>query len=104
MKQHPHTITILTLEPATRSESGDWQPSVSSPFNGLCRWEENSKGAVISAADGSQIAYSGIAFLPGGAQRFPLGSRVTIYEGVKLIASGEIKQFSKSQLNRRIWL
>ena len=103
--QYPHRLIAVQYElDAVQDENGDWLQQNSSLINQACRAEPNSKGGFIPVADGKSYLFEWVIYLPLPVIELKIGTKVTIeWHGQKL-GKGEVKRFSKGQLNARIWL
>lgn len=102
--QYPHSITLVSEGESTRDSNGDWQSVASSTRMLSGRFETARANAFITGADGEQIAYSGIVYLPFPIDPIALGIKVRVEDGALMVAEGTVKQFLSGQLNARLWL
>lgn len=102
--QYPHILTATITTDAYQDENGNWVPGSTSTRNEICRAEPNSTGRFIIAADGEQIYYSWMVYLPQGVGFIQTGTDITIAWNGDQIVSGKVQRFSNGQLNTRIWL
>lgn len=99
--QYPHTITVKSLSgDSTQDSNGNWVQGSESSFEFKGRFETNSRSNFLKAADGSQIVYSGIIYAPFSTPNIALGTNIEVDNGTK----GNVLQFSRGQLNVRIWI
>ena len=102
-RQYPHSITITTLSGSTLDSSGNWTVGTAQTVTRECRAEVNSKNGLIVAADGTQIRYDWVVYMPKSDVVTP-GSQVEIKDGDRVLCKSIVKQFSQGQLNQRLWL
>ncbi len=102
--QYPHIIEISVASESTKDVSGNWVNGTptTSQVNG--RYEPNKGNGMVRAADGTMINYEGIVYLPLPQSDLPVGTDVTVKNGETVLLKNTVKQFSKGQLNARVWL
>lgn len=103
VKQYPHTITV-TIKTGSSKVSGNWQPGTEITTDKNCRYEPNKGNGVIAAADGTQINYDGIVYMPLPQTYLQPGTEVEVKDGATVLLKGTVKQCSIGQLNARLWL
>jgi hypothetical protein len=64
----------------------------------------NRAHSYIIGADGKQITFSSIVYMPIPTKEIKVGMLFEVWDGEKLIVKEDVKQFSKGQLNARVWL
>lgn len=104
VKQYPHTVTISSTAASTQDANGDLVAGTESSFSFSGRFETNSRGNFLKAADGKQIVYSGIIYSSLAAPNVPIGASITVSDDGGTIATGNVMQVSRGQLNVRIWI
>lgn len=109
VRQYPHTVKIYSIPDSVRDENGDWIPGgaptmVLKKGRAEVRSGNNNANAYITGSDGVQITFFCIVYLPLPIDRFPPGTLVEVLDGDQQIVRSTIKQFSKGQLNARIWV
>lgn len=104
INQYPHTIKVTVKTGSTQDANGDWTGGSTSNNTYSCRAEVNTKNAIIAAADGTQIRYDWIVYMPLPAITGILGSDIEVKEGERVLCKSTLKQFSVGQLNQRLWL
>lgn len=102
--QYPHVLTATVMAPATRDDAGNYVPGAATNLDATCRAEPNSGGRYVVVADGTQVFFSWMVYLPKGSPAIPEGSHVVITQDGNSIGSGKVLRFSAGQLNCRIWL
>jgi hypothetical protein len=100
--QYPHTLTLSIRPEASLDINGNYVEGVPTTKTFSCRVESNTKGAKVGLVDGTHYVFSWIVYLPKGSDLIPVGSEVIINSIQE--AKGEVKMFSKGQLNSRLWL
>ena len=106
--QYPHFLFTQEVS-SIQDTNGNWIQSIDNPIMILvCRNETNGKGNTINGIDGKAFIYSSIIYLPLSSPDFEVGTEISIYEqnstDSNLILKMPIVQFSKGQLNKRIWV
>lgn len=106
--QYPHFLFTQNIS-SIQDENGNWIQSIDEPtMISICRDEPNSKGSVINGVDGKSFVYSSIIYLPLSSPDFEVGTEITICKENSIISNIRIKmpivQFSKGQMNKRIWV
>ncbi|WP_256013112.1 hypothetical protein [Desertivirga xinjiangensis] len=108
VNQYPHIIKldISVQQDAVLDVLGNWVvPEIDPQIIEIpCRYEKNQAGKVIPSADGGQIVYTGIAYMPLGYPDISVGKAFEIYDPEKVIISSEAKDFRRGQLNARLWV
>jgi hypothetical protein len=108
--QYPDTISFSDGgTPAVYDENtGRWTPGTpGTTVESECRYEASGGNGWRSTEDGQRINYAGIVYLPKGAPKFKLGSKVTVTvkrdEG-DLVITDEVIRYFPGQMNARVWL
>jgi len=107
VKQYPHTIKLFPVEGGSvKDANGNWKAAVAvvPERSYKCRMETRSTAGFITGTDGTQLQFSCIVYMPLPVDDIQVMTRVDIYKGDVLVASGTVKQFSRGQLNARAWL
>lgn len=103
--QYPHTITVKSLSGDSAQDSnGNLVPGSESSFEFKGRFETNARSLFLQAADGNRIVYSGIIYAPFSTPNMAPGTSLEAKNGSDTIATGKVLQFSRGQLNVRIWI
>jgi len=103
VKQYPHTITITTQSGSSKV-NGSWQAGTETTVDKSCRYEPNKGNGLITAADGTQINYDGIVYMPLPQTYLQPGTAVEVKNGATVLLNGTVKQCSVGQQNARLWL
>jgi len=110
VKQYPHILKLTTAGAATQDSNGNWTTPSASVTERICRYEpsDGRGGGLIQAADGQQVAYNGVVYMPLG-NSIAFGAYVEVWEvdntGTPVLkAKGTVKRFDRGQLNQKIWL
>jgi hypothetical protein len=102
--RYPHTLTVESLQESQQDGDGNWVTTAGEEVEPVkCRFEQNTKGALIKAVDGSDLLYSGVIWLKEKAD-LPIGAKVTVLDGATVKATGDVKQKDASQQTNRLWL
>ena len=110
ISQYPHTIKFFIPAESTRDANGDWVIPATPPTElvkkGRAELKHSSSvsTAYIHGEDGVQLQYQCIIYLPLPVPILLPGTQVQVWDGNRLIAESNIKQFSKGQLNARVWI
>jgi hypothetical protein len=105
VKQYPHILAYGAIAESSQDGNGNWVSGTATVETLLvCRAEPNGGNGFITTADGTQINFSWVVYLPLTTDYIETGTGVIIKNGEQVIATDTIKRFSKGQLNVRIWL
>jgi len=103
--QYPHNIEVLNREePVQNTATGKFTVAAPSTFNSECRAEPNGKGSSIRGADGIEIVFDFVVFMPLTNVILKYGSKVTLTLDDGSIYSGTLKRQHNGQLNSRLWV
>lgn len=69
-----------------------------------CRVEPRGESQYITGIDGKHITFSSIVYMPIPAKEIKVGTLFEVWDGEILKVREDVKQFSKGQLNARVWL
>lgn len=104
--QYPHILNVTLNSAASQNANGDWQPGGSTTGKAYaCRGEVNGNNALIAVPDGKQVIYSWVVYMPQGDEIKP-GTQAMLSnpETGQVLFNGQVKQYSRGQLNQRVWL
>jgi hypothetical protein len=105
VKQYPHTGRIILPASSTKDATGNWTEGAESlDFETNCRAEPNSGSQYVVGQDGKQITYRCVVYMPILAAEIKPGTLFEVWDGERMIVRETVKQFSKGQLNSRVWL
>lgn len=108
INQYPHILKfdLITAGEPYIDENGDTviPNGTTATIEVKCRFEPNQKGETIPTNDGLQLNYGWIVYLPLPQLDIPEGITIKGFDKEKQIASGNVKRFSKGQLNARAWV
>ncbi len=103
--QYPHTGKAFLPGDSGRDGAGDWIQAGQSMFlETSCRAEPVKENQYVVGVNGQQIVFSCIVYMPIPDVELKPGMLFEVWEDDRLITKTDIKQFSKGQLNARIWL
>jgi hypothetical protein len=105
--QYTDTVKITATTPAARDAQGNYSLAASTTTELKGRWEvgvREGSDAFVPVVDGKRIEYSGVVYLPRHTPHPPLGAKVEVYEGLRMVAKGTVKYFSTGKFNCRLWL
>jgi hypothetical protein len=110
VKQYPHTLKLSAAGSATEDAEGNWSTPAPALTERVCRYEpsDGRNGGVIQAADGEQVSYNGVVYMPLSSS-IAFGATVEVWEadsaGLEVLkAKGTVKRFDRGQLNQKVWL
>jgi hypothetical protein len=110
VKQYPHTLKLTTTGAATEDANGNFTPPSKTVTERVCRYEpsDGRNGGLIQAADGEQVSYNGVVYMPLSSS-IAFGASVEVWEvdsaGLEVLkAKGTVKRFDRGQLNQKVWL
>lgn len=94
--QYPHTAKIRV---------NNWSLNTDQVIELRCRIEEARKiNSVMHGFNDSDDVPKKIVYFPLPIEFYEIGTPVEVYNGTRLLHSDKIKEFSKGQLNARMWL
>ncbi len=103
--QYPHLIVLTTVSDTVQDAQGNWTAGTVETLEALrCRFEANSKGAMIPSADGTKVDFDGTVYMPLPVLDILPGTKAVVYNNAKVLSNNKIIRFSKGQLNARLWL
>jgi hypothetical protein len=106
--QYPHILKfdIVTGSVEEIDENGDTVivPGATTTIEVKCRFEPNADGERIISADGEQLDFGWIVYMPLDQPDITSGTMITGFNGADLIAQGAVERFIKGQLNARAWV
>jgi hypothetical protein len=104
--QYPHTAQCKIAPPAVQDENGNWitpEPIIAWEHKG--RLEPRSSSAFLQGVDGKQITFTSIFYMPLPVPDIKPESMIEVFDKFgNLMVRETAKQFSRGQLNARIWL
>jgi len=105
VKQYPHTITVDITPGFEPDEKGNLQETgQSGTFSSDCRAEPAGSNPVIKGADGEDLVYSWIVYMPKTDVKLSFGDTVTITVENGQQHSASLKRQHNGQLNTRLWV
>jgi len=102
--QYPHTITATIVTESHQDNNGNWVPGGSTNRVITGRAEPNGSGRMVQLADGSQIVYNWVIYMPKGTTPLPDGAEIVVTWNTQAVGRGKVLRFSQGQLNSRLWL
>jgi hypothetical protein len=106
--QYPHILKYDTVAGGYEQvdENGDTVivPGSISTVEIKCRFEPNADGERILSADGEQLDFGWIVYMPLDQVEVLPGTAIKGFNDDLLIAQGEVKRFNRGQLNARAWV
>jgi len=104
VKQYPHQLKVFNTPDATQDENGNFSNSVPTLMQTVeCRAEVNG-GGKFTTVDGEAYSFQFAVFMPLSSPDLAVGGFVQIKSGESELFSGEVKRFSRGQLNCRLWV
>lgn len=103
--QYPHTATVtISTDPVTLP-NGDIEPGTSTTSTFKCRLEPASRSGYVKGPDGTRIDFSWVVYCKNNTAILPVGAGIEVKDDEeRTLCLDTVKQFSKGQLNSRIWL
>lgn len=103
--QYPNIGKAYLPAASSQDGNGDWVRGAETlQFETSCRVEPASSNQFITQADGRQITFTSIVYMPAPAADIKPGAFFEVWRGSVLIVREPVKQFSRGQLNARVWL
>ena len=103
--QYNHTGIINLPGSSVQGADGNWPEGVSEvQFETVCRAEPSKGNSYIIGQGGKRIEFSCIVYMPIPEQEIKPGTLFEVWDGERQIVNTDVKQFSKGQLNARVWL
>ncbi|RPE05552.1 hypothetical protein EGT74_24525 [Chitinophaga lutea] len=102
--QYPHKLMANIVTGSIQDTNGNPVPGATETIELTCRAEPNGSGRMIQLANGQNIVYNWIVYMPKGAAVLADGAKVSITQDGRQIAKGQVLRFSKGQLDARLWL
>lgn len=103
--QYPHKAKVFASGASAKDENGNWQTAEAELiFESDCRLEPAKANQYIVGLDGKQITLSAIVYMPRSATPIKPGVFFEVWDEEVLLTRETVKQFSKGQLNARVWL
>lgn len=102
--QYPHTATATINSDAITLPNGDIQPGTTTTVSFKCRVEPSTGYGTVKTQDGTALDYAWKVY----GKNIPVlafGTDVEIKDNQgRIVCKDTVKQFSKGQLNTRLWL
>lgn len=103
--QYPHTGKVYLPGDSQRDATGNWIASdVSLQLQTKCRAEPARGSQYVVGLNGQQITFWCIVYMPIPDDEVKPGMLFEVWDGENLIIKTDVKQFSRGQLNARVWL
>lgn len=103
--QYKHTGKVILAASSSKDGQGDWIEGSPTVFlETKCRAEPAKGNVYITGADGKQIFFSSIVYMPVPVEVIKPGMLFEVWDSERLIVKGDVKQYSQGQLNARVWL
>ena len=103
--QYPNTGKAYKAGESVKDSQNNW--TTTDPVLQLetrCRVEPARANAYLNGADGKQITFTSIVYMPIPPADLGVGTLFEVWDGERLIVKEPIKQYSRGQLNARVWL
>lgn len=97
-------ITIIFQAESTQDGQGNVIPGAEQKQEFAGRFELNTKGAFIIGDNGKRIEHTGVFYAPLNIGSVPLGATAKVLKHDGGAFEAVVQQFSRGQLNARIWL
>lgn len=103
--QYPNIGKAFLPGSSTKGADGNWdEVSATVQLETKCRAEPAKGTSYVAGVGGILIVYSCIVYMPVPVAEIKPGTLFEVWDGERLIVKADVKQFSKGQLNARIWL
>lgn len=103
--QYNHRGVAILPGDSVMDTEGNWIEGLESvQFETVCRAEPAKGTSYVAGIGGDLIVYSCIVYMPIPVAEIKPGTLFEVWDGERKIVRTDVKQFSKGQLNARIWL
>lgn len=106
ISQYPDNIEVTKIPEYLQDEdTGNFEPvGEGEIFTSECRAEPAGSNPVIKGADGSDIVYAWIVYMPQTTEVLTFGDTVKITKADGSVYEGSLKRQYNGQFNTRIWV
>ncbi|WP_046369623.1 hypothetical protein [Flavihumibacter petaseus] len=108
IRQYPHTAFFTIPATVVQDANGNWTEisGTSSTIEQICRLETRTgrNDAYITGEDGVKVEMTAVIYMPVNAPKIAVGTWVVVKDKYGAILRSTVKQYSKGQLNTRIWV
>ena len=101
-EQYPDSI-IITVSSSSETD-GIYASGTNTNYTFKGRAEDNGSGRTLTGADGSEISFDFIYYMPATGTIIPEGSDYVLSKINNSTVRGKIKRAVNGQLNSRLWL
>lgn len=105
--QYPYNLKVFKNTEAVFDENtASWIEGTSTLVSiGKCRDEANGAGGKITTKDGENYIFGATVYMPLGTEEIAEGQKIQVVDDAgKIRISGDVKRFSKNQLNSVLWV
>ena len=109
MNQYPHYLFKKTKCDAYQDEDGRWVQDGKAElrFVGMCRFEMDGRGTVLTMTDGTHVSVSGIVYAPIMDKGALHGSEIVVSydgEGSEVLCEKRVLTANYGRLNTRLFV
>lgn len=105
VKQYPHSAIAKTAGNSVKDSEGEWvKVGEETILETDCRAEPAKANQYLEGADGKRITLVSVVYMPIPPIDLEPGTLFEVRDGEKLIVRETVKQYSRGQLNARVWL
>lgn len=104
MQQYPDKVKITTDGESTQDANGNFVNGDENITEFSGRFEVNARSAFVIGNDGRRVEYKGMVYAPVSIGAVILGGSISVTRLDGTLITGKVEQFSRGQLNSRIWL
>lgn len=107
VEQYPYFLHhLITVEAVFDESTATWTDGTEEWIEATkCRDEMNGGGGKITTADGEVYVFGAVVYMPFGVSGIKPGDKIKVIDNDGNIrVSGDVKNFSKGQLNSKLWV
>lgn len=105
VKQYPYTGIATHAAESVKNDSGNWVGGSDSVIlETPCRVEPAKANQYLEGTDGKRITLTSVVYMPIPSLDLKPGTLFEVRDGETVIVKETIKQYSRGQLNARVWL
>ena len=103
--QYPNIGKAVLPGDSVKDADGNWIEGLGVvQLETVCRAEPAKGTSYVAGIGGDLIVYSCIVYMPIPGEEIKPGTLFEVWDGERKIVRTDVKQFSKGQLNARVWL
>lgn len=104
VKQYPYAGKAIVTGDSVKVGSSWIEAEPTTILETKCRVEPARSSQYLQGQDGKSITYNSIVYMPIPSVDLKPGTLFEVWDGEKLIVREMVKQYSRGQLNARVWL